>query len=130
MDAIVESKGAILLIQRLHEPFQGCWAFPGGRHDVGETPEAGVLRELREETCLIGKVQQLVGVYGDPERDPRGHVISIAYAVKVDDFSTLKASDDAKEARFFALEEIRSPDFKLAFDHARILADYLKLTGK
>lgn len=130
LDALVESKGRILLIKRLHEPFKGCWAFPGGRMDYGESPEEGCLRELREETCLHGKIGRLVGVYGDPKRDPRGHVVSIAYAVHVDDISGLKASDDAQEAQFFPLEEARAPSFRLAFDHARILDDYLSQTGR
>ena len=127
LDAIVQFKNSILLIQRLHEPFVKQWAFPGGRMDYGETPEFGCLRELHEETNLMGKISWLVGIYGEPDRDPRKHTVSLTYAVSVQDFSTLKAGDDAGDANFFEIDDLLKNDFVMAFDHKKILMDYLKI---
>ena len=126
LDAVLILNKKLLLIQRLHEPFVGQWAFPGGRMDLGETPEAGCLRELLEETNLNGKIRKLVGVYGEPDRDPRKHTVSIVYLVDVDNIGTLKAGDDAGKAEFWDLDQVLKDDFKLAFDHKKILHDALK----
>lgn len=63
--------------------------------DYGEEPKDACLRELKEETNLVGKIASLVGVYGNFKRDPRKHVVSIVYEVIVEDFIDLKAQDDA-----------------------------------
>ena len=122
-DLIVPINGGILFVKRKHPPFQGQWAFPGGFLENGkENLEEAAVRELKEETSLVAKPQdvQLLGVYSDPKRDPRGHVIAHAYVVKK--FSgTLKANDDAAEVKIF-----KSKPEKLAFDHSRIYDDYLK----
>ncbi len=127
VDAIVRLNKSILMIRRLREPFKDCWAFPGGFVDYGEDPAAAVLRELLEETSLVGDTPKLIGVYGAPERDPRKHVVSITYSVTVNDFTKLKAADDAKEARFFEVGYLLQNQSVLAFDHAQILNDYLKV---
>ena len=72
----------ILLIQRGLEPFKGQWALPGGFVDVGETVEEAAVREMREETGLDVQLERLVGVYSDPERDPRGHNVSVVFLAK------------------------------------------------
>lgn len=130
LDSIVRNKNAVLLIKRLHDPYKGFWAFPGGRMDYGETPENGCLRELKEETNLTGKISRLVGVYGEPDRDPRKHTVSIVYVVDVPNLDELKAGDDAGEAEFFDLKAVLDDEFKLAFDHKKILLDYVKTTEK
>lgn len=123
VDLIVPCDGGIVLIKRKHEPFKDCWALPGGFLELGkETLEQAAARELFEETSLRTKPEELrlVGVYSDPERDPRGHVIAHAYEAK--NYSgKLKANDDAAEVRIFR----ELPD-KLAFDHKKILSDYFK----
>ncbi len=128
VDAIVvNANKEILLIQRGHEPFVGKWAFPGGRVDYGEEPANAVVRELVEETGLLGSCPKLFGVYGEPSRDPRTHNVSIVYQVEVEDITTLNAGDDAKEAVFWSVEKIRSAPDMLAFDHSKIIADFLAI---
>ena len=93
--------------------------------NYNEKTEDACLRELSEEANLVGKNPKLFNAYGEPIRDPRKHVISIVYEVEVDDFSTLKAGDDAAEAEFVNIKDlINSPD-KFAFDHHEILNDYI-----
>ncbi|HZU05357.1 MAG TPA: NUDIX hydrolase [Chloroflexota bacterium] len=118
VDGVVVENGAVLLIRRRHPPFAGHYALPGGFVDYGETVEAAVVREVREETGLEVAIKQLLGVYSEPARDPRGHTVSIAYLLERRG-GRLAGADDATEARFFPLTALPS----LAFDHARILAD-------
>jgi 8-oxo-dGTP diphosphatase len=109
----------VLLIRRKHEPFAGRWALPGGFVEIDEPIEAAARRELREETGLdvTGPVA-MVGVYGDPGRDPRGRTISFAHGAAVrgvpDD---LAGADDAAEAAWLDPASCRG----LAFDHDAIL---------
>jgi len=123
----VNSNNEILLIERKHNPFKGYWALPGGFLENGkETLEGAAIREFKEETGLIVKKEDLVliGVYSNPTRDPRGHVISHAYTTKSIE-GTLKAGDDAKDAKFFSLDKLPL----LAFDHEEIIEDYLIWRG-
>ncbi len=111
----------ILLIKRgkKDSPFYGCWSLPGGFVDENEDLEVAARRELREETHLeVGYMTQ-VGAFGKPGRDPRGHVISIAYmsTVFIADVSP-QADDDAKDVKWWSLDAL--PD--MSFDHAEILA--------
>ena len=73
-----------MLITRGRDPFKGHYAFPGGFVDYGEDPETACVRELKEECMIEGQRPELVCVAGHPERDPRGHVVSIVYHVQVD----------------------------------------------
>lgn len=114
--------GRLLLIRRAKAPFKGSYALPGGFVDYGEPVEKAALRELKEETGVEGKIIKLVGVYSDPKRDPRGHTVSTAFLVRPRSTKVM-GGDDASEAAFVA--DWR--DVKLAFDHAKIVADALKL---
>ncbi|RLI30286.1 NUDIX hydrolase, partial [Candidatus Bathyarchaeota archaeon] len=76
---IVRKDGSIVLIKRKNEPFKDHWAIPGGFVEYGERVEEAAIREAKEETGLEIRIKKLVGVYSDPNRDPRGHVISITY---------------------------------------------------
>jgi 8-oxo-dGTP diphosphatase len=107
----------IVLIERRFPP--PGWALPGGFVEVGETVEAAAVREAREETGLDVELVALLGVYSDPKRDPRGHTIGIVYVGHARGEPV--AGDDAGA---FAIVDPSSPP-PLAFDHARILADYL-----
>ena len=69
----------------MRDPFKGCLAFPGGFVDYNEDPEVACLRELEEECGIKGKSVELVTVACNPARDPRKHIISIVYQVKLDD---------------------------------------------
>jgi 8-oxo-dGTP diphosphatase len=108
----------VLLIQRDRDPFAGRWALPGGFVDMDEPLEAAARRELLEETGLsIAFLEQLY-TFGEPHRDPRGRVVSVAYysLVKLSDHR-VQAATDARRAAWFAVGD--APP--LAFDHAGIL---------
>jgi len=123
VDLIVNCEKGIVLIKRKKEPFKGYWALPGGFLENGkESLEEAASRELFEETNLKTNPDELrlVGVYSDPKRDPRGHVISHVYEAR--NYSgELKAKDDAQEINIF--KEIPN---NLAFDHKKILENYFK----
>jgi 8-oxo-dGTP diphosphatase len=122
VDVVVpDDGGRVLLVQRANEPFEGQWALPGGFVEVGETAEAAAVREAAEETGLDLEVVRLVGVYSDPERDPRGHSVSCVYlARKTDPASEPIAATDAADAAFLDPSTV-----DLAFDHAEVIADAL-----
>jgi 8-oxo-dGTP diphosphatase len=122
-DAVVlDDRGRVLLIRRKYPPFQNAFALPGGFVEYGETTEAAALRELHEETGLEGDTPRLVGVYSDPARDPRHHVVSIAYLVRSRS-TAVRAGDDAAAAAFVADWE----QLALAFDHRKVIADALRV---
>jgi 8-oxo-dGTP diphosphatase len=119
VDAVVfDAADRLLLIKRKSPPFEGCYALPGGFVEYGETVEEAARRELNEETGVTVNSQRLVGIYSQSNRDPRGHVVSVAFLMKVRS-AKAKAGDDAAAAAFVA--DWRSK--RLAFDHARIVAD-------
>jgi myo-inositol-1(or 4)-monophosphatase len=120
VDIIIEVEDKIVLIYRKNPPFG--WAIPGGFVDYGETLESAAIREAKEETNLDIELLYLLGCYSDPKRDPRFHTITTVFVAKGK--GELKAKDDAKLAKLFKIEEIPWDD--LAFDHAKILKDYLK----
>jgi 8-oxo-dGTP diphosphatase len=125
-DAVVfDRSDRLLLIRRKNAPFKGRYALPGGFVEVGETVEAAAARELHEETGLRPRSQRLIGVYSDPKRDPRGHIVSVAYLMRVDGAEP-KAGDDAQAAEFVAHWRGK----KLAFDHNKIVADALTLRDR
>lgn len=123
MDAVVEREGKILLIRRGREPFRGRYALPGGFVEYGERLEDAVLRELREETGLVGRVVDLLCVRSDPERDPRGHVVSVVFVVHPES-ERVTAGDDASHAGWVAPDE--SVLGQMAFDHGEILREYIR----
>lgn len=109
----------ILLIQRLNNPFQEHWALPGGFVDKNEDLETAAKRELYEETDIqLFQVKQ-IQAYGNPLRDPRGHTVSVAFFGQTDNTAEAKAKDDAKNVRWFSINELPV----LAFDHAEIIRD-------
>jgi len=113
-----------VLIKRDHPPFSGCYALPGGFVEIGETVEAACKREAKEETGLDIELVGLIGIYSDPSRDPRGHVVSAAFLARGK--GDLMAGSDAREAEVFSLKSL--PD--LAFDHARIISDAISLKSR
>jgi 8-oxo-dGTP diphosphatase len=118
VDGVLIQDDSVLLIERKNAPFEGSWALPGGFVEYGETTEQAISREFQEETGLIIRILQLIGVYSDPNRDPRGHTVSVVYLVERVN-GTLLAGDDARIAKFFKREELPG----LAFDHAVIVKD-------
>jgi len=125
VDTVVFHEGKVLLVKRGVEPFKGKWALPGGRVECGERVEDAALRELKEETGIEGELVTLISVYSDPNRDPRGHYVSVAFLAVPKGSAEPKAATDAAEAKWFPLSEIPWND--LAFDHAQIIKDALKM---
>ena len=111
----------VLLIRRRWAPHAGAWALPGGHVDAGETAAEAAVREAAEETGLDLEADRLqwVGLYDAPGRDPRGRVVSAAYAVEVDHTARAVAGDDAAEAEWVPLSD--ALEAELAFDHQDIL---------
>lgn len=120
-DAIIELVDRpgrpIVLIERKNPP--PGHAIPGGFVDVGETVEAAAVREAAEETGLQVRLVTLLGLYSDPSRDPRGHTVTAVYVAEAR--GEPRALDDARAVGIFPLDALPAP---LAFDHARVLADY------
>jgi 8-oxo-dGTP diphosphatase len=108
----------VLLIQRDLEPFAGKWALPGGFVHEQETLEEAARRELAEETGLNRVFLEQLYTFGDPGRDPRERVVTVAYyaLVNIRDHK-VRASTDARNAAWFAVTDPPS----LAFDHDLIL---------
>jgi len=114
---IVHKDGSIVLVRRGRTPFNGMWAIPGGIVEYGERVEDAAVREAKEETGLEVRLTELLGVYSEPGRDPRGHTVSVAFlAEKIG--GKLKGGSDASDAKLFK----RIPR-SLAFDHTKILRD-------
>jgi 8-oxo-dGTP diphosphatase len=126
VDCVVfDAKGRVLLVRRKFPPFEGGYALPGGFVEIGERVEEACRRELKEETGVEVGPFQLIGVYSDPARDPRGHTCSVAYLAQVGS-TEATAGDDAAAVEW--VENWRS--VALAFDHAAILADAAKLLAQ
>ncbi|MEN3046930.1 MAG: NUDIX hydrolase [Candidatus Hydrothermales bacterium] len=109
----------IVIVERRNPPLG--YALPGGFVNYGESPEKAVLREIEEETGARAEIIKLLGVYGDPGRDPRFHTVTCVYLLKTKDKP--KASSDAKRVFVFKPNDI--PFEKIVFDHSRIIKDYL-----
>ena len=118
--AIVKDK-KILLIKRKNNPYKGKWALPGGFVEYKERVEDAVLREVFEETGLKTKIRDFIGIYSDPNRDPRGHTITIVYLLDILS-GELNSGDDAYDANFFDLKDLP----ELAFYHNIILKDIIR----
>ena len=116
-----------ILIKRLNEPYKDCWALPGGFVEYGESVETAAIREAKEETSIDVELMDLVNVYSEPGRDPRGHTITIAYTAK-GNMDNRKADDDACDIGIFSAEKL--DEIKLAFDHDKIIKDCLKKAKK
>src|SRR2546428_12862505 len=83
VDSIVKSRRGVVLVKRKFDPFKGYWSLPGGFVNYGEKVEDAVIRETREETGLKVRVKKMVGIFDIVKRDPRWHVISIAFLTEI-----------------------------------------------
>jgi ADP-ribose pyrophosphatase YjhB (NUDIX family) len=125
VDVIIGKADKIVIIRRKNEP-KGL-ALPGGFVNEGELLEDRAITEAKEETSLDVELKELLGVYSDPKRDPRGHTITPIFIAKPVG-GHIKGGDDAAEAFWMDINEIKAHDF--AFDHKKILMDYLKWRKK
>ncbi len=121
VDAVWISRGRLLLVRRGRPPFRGRWALPGGFVEAQETVEQAVVRELREETGLDGRIASLLGVYSGPDRDPRGPTASVVFLMR-GRAGTPHGGDDAAEAAWLPVRAAQG----LAFDHGCIVRDALR----
>jgi 8-oxo-dGTP diphosphatase len=114
-----------VLIERAYPPYG--WAIPGGFVDVGEAVEHAAIREAKEETGLEVNLIALLGIYSNPQRDPRNHTATAVYIAEAHGMPV--AADDAKNSDLFTLAKMPET---LAFDHDLVLADYrhYKETGE
>lgn len=123
VDAIIRVSDGIVLIKRKYPPYG--WALPGGFVNVGETVEEAACREAEEETGLKISDLWLVGVYSDPNRDPRFHTASVVFGAKAE--GKPRGSDDAVQAVVFKDDELPQ---SIVFDHMRIIRDFFRLEAK
>ena len=122
VDAIIQKSSNVLLVTRKKDPFKDYLALPGGFVNEGETVESALKREIFEETSLVVDPIDILGVYSHPERDPRGHIMTVVFICIVID-GTPNAGDDAKSINWISVKNI--DDMNIAFDHKLILNDYL-----
>ena len=123
------SKGRLhmLLVRRGEEPYAGMWAIPGGFKRPNETLDEAATRELVEETAVdAASLLTQFGAYGDPGRDPRMNVVTVAYLAVLRDVGAVVAGTDAAEAALVPMADVLSGRIELAFDHARIARDALE----
>ena len=121
VDVILQKDSNILLVKRKKDPFKDHLALPGGFVNVGEKVEDAVKREAAEETSLEIEPIDILGVYSDPGRDPRGHILSIVFVGTILSGEP-KAGDDSQDVEWVNLGQLEKK--KLAFDHGRIINDY------
>ena len=124
---IYDDEFNFILIKRKNDPFKDCWALPGGFVEYGESVETAAVREAKEETSIDVELEELVNVYSSPDRDPRGHTVSVAFTAR-GDLNTGKADDDASDLAVFSQNDLNTID--LAFDHAEIIGECLNKAKK
>ena len=125
VDAIIKYNDKYVFVRRGREPFNGMFAFPGGHVEYEkENCEAAAVREAKEETGLDFKIHGLLGVWSNPDRDPRGHYATLVFFGE--GTGTPRAGDDASEVILLGKPEVKN----LAFDHNEIWEAYLKWVGK
>jgi 8-oxo-dGTP diphosphatase len=117
VDSVILFKNKLVLVKRKNPPYKGSFALPGGFVEIGESTEKAASREAFEETGLSIEILKLIGVYSDPERDPRRHTVSVCYLAKGD--GDLKSGSDADAVDLFELDSIP----ELAFDHNKMIND-------
>ncbi len=121
VDAVIEDgQGNIILIKRKYPPYEGKYALPGGFISYEEKPQQALIREVREETNLIVKIEKKIGTFDEPNRDPRGKIISKAFKCSIiGDLSRMESGDDSSDIERIPINKLK--DIDLAFDHKKIL---------
>jgi 8-oxo-dGTP diphosphatase len=124
---MLDNRLCVLLVRRGVPPFDGMWAIPGGFKRPTETLDEAAKRELVEETGVDGaNLLTQFGAYGDPGRDPRMNVVTVAYLAVLRDVAGIAAGTDAAAAALVPVSEALNGKIELAFDHARILRSALE----
>src|SRR5688500_1016982 len=114
----------MLLVRRGEEPFAGMWAIPGGFKRPTETLDDAARRELVEETSVdVPSLLTQFGAYGDPERDPRMNVVTVAYLAVLREVGAVVAGTDAADAALVPVSDALNGTVGPAFDHLRLVRD-------
>jgi 8-oxo-dGTP diphosphatase len=121
VDGILFKDGAVLMVKRKYKPYKGYWALPGGFVEYKERLEDAIVRETKEESGLDVCVKELIGVYSNPDRDPRGHIISICFLLEFIG-GKIKTSRETSDAGFFK----KLPE-KIGADYRKMIMDAKKL---
>ncbi len=117
---LLRKDGSFVLVKRAFEPYAGCWALPGGLAEYGKSLEESAVREAKEETGLDVEIVRVLDVFSNPERDPRGHVVSVCFLAR-EKGGELRAGSDAQEVNAF-----REVPPQFAFDHEDLLRKIIK----
>ncbi|MEM5801968.1 MAG: NUDIX hydrolase [Candidatus Aenigmatarchaeota archaeon] len=124
VDVLIVKNKKIVLIRRNKNPWKGKLSLPGGFVEWGETVEQAAIREAKEETGLNVKIKKLLGVYSNPKRDPRGHVVSIAFVAEPIK-GKLKSSKEG-EVNWYEINKEIFKYFGSKSDHKKMIKDLLK----
>ena len=117
----------VLLVRRGEAPFEGMWAIPGGFKRPTETLDEAARRELVEETGVdVASLLTQFGAYGDPGRDPRMNVVTVAYLAVLRDVGAIVAGTDAAEAALTPVADVLNEELELAFDHQGVVRDAIE----
>ena len=123
VDVILERDSNVLMVRRKKDPFKDYLSLPGGFVNEGETVEDAMKREAMEETSLEVHPIEILGVYSDPTRDPRKHIVTIVF-IGIIVGGSVRAGDDAASIEWIKLADFKRQQQQIAFDHAQILHDY------
>lgn len=123
IDVILQRDSKVLMVRRKNDPFKGQLSLPGGFVNEGETAEDAMKREAMEETSLEVEPIEILGVYSDPKRDPRKHIVTVVFIGIIVGGSD-RAGDDAESIEWVELAKVEKQ--QIAFDHTTILRDYRK----
>ena len=128
---VLDGELHVLLVRRGGEPHAGAWALPGGFKLPDESLDEAARRELREETGIEApKALTQFHTYGDPGRDPRGNIVTVAYLAVTPDVGELAAGTDADDARLMPVARVIDGQLPLAFDHQRIVDDAVRYASE
>src|SRR3712207_4364219 len=125
VDVILERDSNVLMVRRKNDPFKDCLSLPGGFVNEGETVEDAMKREAMEETSLEVHPLDILGVYSDPRRDPRKHIVTVVF-IGIIAGGQARANDDAASIEWIqpgSIDQLHQQKL-FAFDHAQILRDY------
>ncbi len=127
VSAIIQRRNEILFVQRAHEPFKHYWDFPGGFLEAGESPEAGLRREVREELQIEIEIYKLLGAYSDTY-GPGGESVLVVYYICKTLSNSFHPREEIADAKWF---ERRRMPHELAFNHLlAVLADWEKYSKR
>ncbi|MFC2143178.1 NUDIX domain-containing protein [Candidatus Aenigmatarchaeota archaeon] len=122
VDGVIIKDNKVLMILRGTEPFKNDWTLIGGFVDYNERPSETVVREVKEETGFETKVINFFGLTDDPDRDPRGHILSLNFMLEITG-GEFRKSEEALEMKWF--EKNNLPE-NIGFDHKKIINDAFK----